>query len=215
MDKDFQVIKTVCHSNYEAIKNIMDLYKIEKFNLDCTYSTGTFWKNLPQPEIRSDLYPSNEHVLEYNSESLPFEDNSIKSTMYDPPFVVVGKTYKTNKKGSSVIAKRFEGYENFTLLKQNYFNTLKELYRVTEKNGLVVMKCQDTVSGGKNHFSHVMVMNMAQHIGFYPKDLFVLISKGRINSFGGRWNQQIHARKHHAYFFVFEKTKPKVNYDFL
>jgi hypothetical protein len=49
---------------------------------------------------------------------------------------------------------------------------------------------------------------------FYPKDMFVLLAKMRINSFGGRWTRQIHARKYHSYFWVFQKTKPKVNYKF-
>lgn len=98
-------------------------------------------------------------------------------------------------------------------MKNNYYNTLKELFRVCEKGGFVVVKCQDTVSGGKNHFSHVMVMNMALELGFYPKDMFILTAKMRINSFGGRWNKQEHARKYHSYFWVFEKIKPKVNYE--
>jgi hypothetical protein len=57
-------------------------------------------------------------------------------------------------------------------------------------------------------------MNMALELGFYPKDLFILTAKMRINSFGGRWNKQEHARKYHSYFWVFEKIKPKVKYDY-
>ena len=97
---------------------------------------------------------------------------------------------------------------------KNYYNTLKELYRITEKDGLVVFKCQDTVSGGKNHFTHSMIMNMAMEIGFYPKDLFILVANLRINSFGTKWTKQEHARKYHSYFIILQKTKPKVKYDY-
>lgn len=214
MDKDFVPVKSVYNSNYEVIKNIMSLYKIEQFDLDCTYSRGLFWKDLPSPKIKSDIIPLAEDVIEADSEHLPFENNSIKSVMYDPPFVISGKMYKENKEGSSVIAKRFEGYTTYEKLTANYFNTLQELYRVTDQDGIVVMKCQDTVSGGKNHFTHVMAMNMAMKIGFYPRDLFILLAKMRINSFGGKWSKQEHARKYHSYFWVFEKTKPKVKYLF-
>lgn len=214
MDKDFVPVKSVYNSNYEIIKNIMSLYNIEQFDLDCTYSRGLFWKDLPSPKIKSDIIPLAEDVIEADSEHLPFEDNSVKSVMYDPPFVISGKMYKENKEGSSVIAKRFEGYTTYEKLTTNYYNTLQELYRVTDKNGIVVMKCQDTVSGGKNHFTHVMAMNMAMKIGFYPRDLFVLLAKMRINSFGGKWNKQEHARKYHSYFWIFEKTNPKVKYLF-
>ena len=214
MDKDFKPVKSVYNSNYDVIKNIMSLYKIDCFDLDCTYSKGNFWKDLPTPLNKSDIYPINDTVVEASSENLPFADGSMKSIMYDPPFVIAGKSYKENKEGSSIIAKRFEGYTNYKELQENYFNSLKELYRVCAKDGVVVMKCQDTVSGGKQHFSHVMIMNMAYQIGFYPRDMFILVNNVRINSFGTKWTKQEHARKYHSYFWVFEKTKPRVIYDF-
>lgn len=139
----------------------------------------------------------------------------MKNIMYDPPFVIAGKTYRDNKDGSSIMAKRFEGYNTYNDLTVNYYNTLKELYRICEKGGHVVMKCQDTVSGGKNHFSHCLIMNMAMEIGFYPRDLFILNSNVRINSFGTKWTKQEHARKYHSYFWVFEKVKPRVKYEFM
>jgi hypothetical protein len=218
MDKDFKMVKSVYGSNHEAITNIMHLYGIERFDLDCTYSKGNFWKGLPDPIHKTDLYPHFDHVMEANSENLPFDSGSMKSIMYDPPFIIVGSgvNYKNNKEGSSIMAKRFEGYGTYEDLKSNYYNTLKELYRICEKGGFVVMKCQDTVSGGKQHFSHVMVMNMAFSLGFYPRDMFILTSNVRVNAFNGtKWSKQHHARKYHSYFWVFEKVKPKVTYDFL
>lgn len=212
MDKDFVPVRSVYSSNHDVIKNIMELYDIEQFDLDCTYSRGLFWKDLKGPKIKSDLAPITEETIQADSENLPFEDGQMKSIMYDPPFVISGKLYKENKDGSSVIAKRFEGYTTYEKLTNNYYKSLKELYRITEKGGFVVMKCQDTVSGGKNHFTHAMIMSMAMEIGFYPRDLFILLAKMRINSFGGKWNRQLHARKYHSYFWVFEKTKPKVKY---
>jgi hypothetical protein len=58
-------------------------------------------------------------------------------------------------------------------------------------------------------------MNMALEIGFYPKDLFILLTKMRLNSFGSRWHTQQHARKYHCYYWIFEKIKPRVNYNYL
>jgi hypothetical protein len=218
MEKDFKIVKSVYGSNYEVIKNIMELYEIEKFDLDCTYSKGSFWKDLPHPTHKTDIYPYNDSVIEASSEDLPFDDNSMKSIMWDPPFVIVGsgKGHKKCKEGSSIIAKRFEGYGTYDDLKSNYYDTMKELFRITDKGGFVVMKCQDTVSGGKQYFSHVMVMNMANKIGFYPRDLFILTSNVRVNAFNGtKWTKQYHARKYHSYFWVFEKVKQKVTYDFI
>ena len=209
------MIKSVYSSNYDCIKAIMSLYRIEKFDLDCTYSKGAFWKNLHQPKIKSDLKPISEDVIQANSNNLPFGDNSFKSIMYDPPFVIVGAGRTHEKGDGSKIAKRFDGFRNFEELKKSYNETLKETYRVLEEGGVLVFKCQDTVSGGKNHFTHCMVMQMALDYGFYPKDLFVLVANNRMNAFNGeKWKKQHHARKYHSFFWVFEKTKNKVNYGF-
>lgn len=209
MDKDFIPVRSVYNSNYEVIKNIMELYKIEQFDLDCTYSRGLFWKNLPQPKIKTDLVPVTVDTVQADSEHLPFDDNCMNSVMCDLPFVIAGKSYKTNKEGSSIIAKRFEGYSNYNELKKNYWMTLKELYRICQENGFVIFKCQDSVSGGLNYFTHSMVLNMALEIGYYPRDLFILITKQRINSFGTKWLKQEHARKHNSFFWVLEKNYKK------
>lgn len=152
--------------------------------------------------------------MQADSENLPFEDSSMKSIMYDPPFIIAGKTYKNSKEGSTLMTKRFEGYTNYSDLKKNYYNSLKELYRICDKGGFVVMKCQDTVSGGKQYFTHAMIMQMAINIGFYPRDLIVLTNKVRINSFGTKWKKQEHARKYHSYFWVLEKKKVNIDYSF-
>ena len=209
------MIKTTHYKNDDIIKSIMDLQEIKQFDLDCTYSKGVFWKNIVQPKHKSDLIPQYPDVVEANSENLPFESNSMKSIMYDPPFIINGIGGNPGKDGSNIIAKRFGGYRNFEELKTNYYKTLKELYRITDDGGFVVVKCQDTTSGGKNHFTHMVVMNMALELGFHLKDMYILMAKARLSAFNGtKWKKQFHARKFHSYFIVLEKTKQKVNYKF-
>lgn len=206
-------ITSISFSNDEIIQDIMTLHQIDRFDLDCTYSIGQFWKNLPQPVHKTDLNPQRKGVVKASSDDLPFDDESMQNIMFDPPFVISGQTYKENKEGSSLIAKRFEGYKNFDALKDHYMGTLQEVHRILQEDGLLVFKCQDTTSSGKNHFSHCMVMNMAIEVGFYPKDLFILLAKNTISAFSpNKWQQQFHARKHHSYFWVFQKTKCKVKY---
>jgi len=74
------------------------------------------------------------------------------------------------------------------------------------------MKLQNTVSSGKQHLTHFFTISEALSAGFYPKDEFVLESRGKITSFGGRWKTQKHAMKYHSYFLVFEKSKTKIDY---
>ncbi len=206
-------IMSISYSNDEIIKDIMTLHNIDRFDLDCTYSRGVFWKNLPQPLYKSDLKPQSIDVIPASCNALPF--SNLGSIMFDPPFIIAGETYHDNNNGSSIIAKRFEGFKDFKELKDLYYSTLKETYRILNNKGLLVFKCQDIVSSGKNHFSHSLVMNMAIDVGYYPKDLFILMAKNRINAFNGeKWKKQYHARKHHSYFWVLQKIKNRVDYSF-
>lgn len=209
------IIKTINYSQFEIIKNIIKLH-VEDGIIDCdpTYSTGVFYKksNIPIPKLRYDITPTVENVIKANSEDLPLDDESIKSIIFDPPFVVSkGPSLKKKKKGSNIISSRFSSYESIPLLWEYYKKSLKEFYRILKPGGVVIFKCQDTVSGGKNYFSHVHVMNEALKLGFYPKDLFVLLAKNRLIS-NNMKNQQ-HARKYHCYFWVFQKKKVNIPYD--
>ncbi|MCC6720908.1 MAG: hypothetical protein IT243_01800 [Bacteroidia bacterium] len=208
-----KIIKSVVYSNFEAIQSIMELYKIEVFDLDCTYSKGAFWKNLPIPIVRSDIEPLDDTILKADSRNLPFENDTLHSIMFDPPFNIGGKNYKNNKEGSSIISKRFGAYASFEELKEHYKSSLIEFNRILAKNGILVFKCQDTVSGGKNHFSHLFVVQTAIELGFYPRDLFVLVANTRINPYGSVWKNQEHARKYHSYFLIFEKKPCRVDYN--
>ena len=88
---------------------------------------------------------------------------------------------------------------------------MKEFYRILKKNGILIFKCQDKISSGKQYLSHVFIINEAIKLGFYPKDFYVLLSKNRIIADWQIKNQK-NARKYHSYFIVFEKTDKKINY---
>lgn len=209
------MIKTISYDQTEIIKNIIELH-VESGIIDCdpTFSTGVFYKkaDIDTPKLKFDLYPQSEDVIKSNSIDLPLDDESLDSIMFDPPFVVSkGPSLKKSKKGSNIISNRFSSYESIPLLWEYYSKSLEEFYRILKPKGVLIFKCQDTVSGGKNYFSHVYVMNKALEMGFYPKDLFVLLAKTRLIS-GNMKNQQ-HGRKFHSYFWVFQKKKVNVPYD--
>lgn len=88
---------------------------------------------------------------------------------------------------------------------------LSEAYRVLKPNGILIFKCQDKVSSGKHYMSHVYIMNEEARIGFYPKDLFVLLAKSRLVA---DWQKRDHkhSRKYHAYFIVLQKSDRRIEY---
>jgi hypothetical protein len=204
------IIQSIGYNQQEIIKNILHLHSITN-SIDCdpTYSKGNFYKkDIVAPPLKYDKFPCVDGVEQAESHKLPLSDNSISTIMFDPPFVMGGQNYKTNKEGSSIIAKRFTSFKDFAELKNMYSSSLKEFYRILKPDGIVIFKCQDCVSGGKQYFSHVWVMNEALKIGFYPKDLFILLAKNRLTD----KRIQQHARKYHSYFWVFKKEICKVNY---
>lgn len=210
--KNSNTIKSVSYSQEEIMKWIMVLYCPYGFDLDPTYSKGNLYKNLPQPKIKADLNPQTHDCQKADCQNLPIENETINSIMFDPPFL--GHTPKEiNKKGSNIVHRRFGSYNSMKSLWKMYENSLKEFYRILKKQGILVFKCQDIINSRKQYLSHVEIINQALKIGFYPIDLFILISK--ITLISGKLKKQEHAKKHHCYFIVFKKEKCKVRYSFI
>lgn len=131
--------------------------------------------------------------------------------MFDPPFLATtGKSLKKSD-DNNILAKRFGVYPNEQELHQMYVDSLSEFHRVLKPGGILIFKCQDKVSSGKQYMSHVFICNEAIKARFYPKDLFILLSKGRLVADWQVKNQK-NARKFHSYFWVFEKCNRVIEY---
>ena len=203
------MITTVSYSQNDILKSILALHTNGRIDLDPTYSKGNFYKNgIPEPKYRFDIEPKFPYVGEACATSIPLPDNSVSTIVFDPPFLATtGPSLK--KKSGNIINKRFGVFPNEKLLHEFYIQSLKEFYRLSEKNGVLIFKCQDKVSSGKQYFSHCFIYEQAREIGWYPKDLFILMAKNRVVADWQR-NNQIHARKFHSYFWVFEKRKRNI-----
>lgn len=195
------MIKSISYDQQEIIKNILSLHCPDGIELDPTYSKGVFYKNIPEiePLKKYDIYPQTDDTLQADACNLPLSDGQISSIMFDPPFMAGF----TKEKPSGIMGERFYGFRYISDLWEWYDKCLIEFYRILKTKGKLIFKCQDTVSSGKNHFSHVHIINKAEQIGFYTKDLFILLAKSRIQ--GHNHKNQKHARKFHSYFIVFEK----------
>jgi hypothetical protein len=201
-----EIISSISYNQEEIIKNIIKLYCPDGIECDPTFSKGVFYKNIRDPIFKFDLFPQVENVVQADCRKLPFENNSIKSIMFDPPFV--GGSRKDGKPG--IIKTRFGYYKNIPILWDMYINAMKEFYRILRQDGILIFKCQDTVESGKQYLSEYKIIKEAINIGFYPKDKFILLAKTRLISPSQR--KQQHCRKFHSYFLVFIKCKCKVDY---
>ena len=204
------MIKTVSGNQHEIIRNIQNMHAPDGFELDPTYSKGVFYRpdDILEPKLKYDLFPKDSSTLKASADNLPLGDSSISSIMFDPPFVAG----HTKEQPTGLIGKRFHGFRYVSDLWGWYDQCLMEFSRVLKEEGVLAFKCQDTVSSGKNWFSHCYIMNRALVHGFYPRDLFVLTAEHRMIGHNHR-KKQSHARKYHCYFWVFEKKTCRVPYD--
>jgi len=202
-----ELIKSISYNQAEIINWILKLHVPEQL-IDCdpTYSKGGFYKNtgIAEPLYKFDIIPQVDGVVKADCRDLPIGDCFFNCVMFDPPFLATkGKSLLQDK--GNIINKRITVYPTEKELHLMYVDSLKETYRVLKPKGILIFKCQDKVSSGKQYMSHCFIMNEAAKLGFYPKDLFILLSKNRIVANWQLKNQK-NARKFHSYFWVFKKN---------
>lgn len=189
------LITSISYNQQEIIHNILQLHTIKhKIDADITYSKGVFYKDgiIPAPEYKFDISPQTSDTIQADARALPISDNFFDCVMFDPPFLATtGKSLHTNN-DSNIIAKRFSVFNNEKELYQFYIDVMKEVYRVLKDDGILIFKCQDKTSSGKQYLSHVFIINEAVKIGYYPKDLFILLAKSRIIADWQVRNQKTH-----------------------
>lgn len=208
------MVKSVSYSQEEIIKWILNLYTEDnRIDLDATYSLGNFYKKtgIIEPDYKFDIDPKYEDVILGDCRNLPLKDESIGCQMFDPPFLATTGNSLKSSDSNNIITKRFGYYSNEKELHQMYIDSMKESYRILKEGGILIFKCQDKVSSGKQYLSHVFIINEAIKIGFYPEDIFILLAKNRIVADWQLKNQK-HSRKFHSYFIVFRKTSKNVKY---
>ncbi len=203
------MIKSISYNQTEIIHNILRLH-VPKQIIDCdpTYSKGNFYKDLDikQPRLKFDINPQAEGVVYADCRNLPIKSNSLNCIIFDPPFLATtGKSLVSNDE-NNIINKRFGVYPSEKELHKFYIDSMKEFHRILSPDGILIFKCQDKISSSKQYMTHVFIMNEAVKIGFYPKDLFILLAKNRLSV---KWQieNQKNARKYHCYFWVFQKKQ--------
>lgn len=176
-----KLIKSLEYDEQTILSSIIKLHCNGTLYADVTYSKGNFYKkDICTPAFISDLHPSNDSVIKADCRNLPLPENSLSSVMFDPPFLASKGPSLSSNTNSNKIVKRFGCYATEKELHTFYIDSLRELYRVLRLNGILIFKCQDKVSGGKQYFSHCFIHDQAIKQGFYPLDLFILGASSRL-----------------------------------
>ena len=198
-----RIIQSIEFDEESLIIDILNLHNFgNSIDLDPCYSIGRFYNGLIQrPSLIFDINPQVSYCPKGDCRDLStIDDGMINCIMFDPPFLITGSD-KEDSKG--VMYNRFSGFNTFKDLRDMYRDSLIEFYRILRKGGIVIFKCQDVNSGRVQHFTHCLVHDLGIASGFYPKDLFILLSKNRMI---GKHKRQDHARKFHCYYWVLKKS---------
>lgn len=182
---------------------------------DVTYGKGIFWKNVPKSKYK--LFAT-DIKTGTDCRKLPYDDASIDCVVLDPPYMEgLYRIDASQMAGSGTYAPFRNVYSNgertlgspkyHDAVLDLYFKAGKEAYRVLRKYGVLIVKCQDEVSANTQRLTHVEIIKEYESMGFYTKDLFVVVRPNRPAV--SRIKKQEHARKNHSYFLVFIKTEGK------
>lgn len=190
-------------SVFERDSNILtaidDIFlKNDWFDLDCTYSKGVFYSDIKPPRLKSDLEPLFEDVIKSDCTKLDFiEDKTLKSIVFDPPFLFRNRKSDNNDK----ISARFTYFKSYEELQDMYKKSISCIYRKLKKGGYLCFKCQD-MTDGKFYCTHNFIINYAESIGFTLKDIIIKKSKTKLQK---EAKQQNCVAKIHSYWLIFRK----------
>lgn len=193
---------------------------------DVTFGKGSFWRTVDLS--RYELHASDVGTLECGAcgiavasitsgvdcRALPYGDASMDCIVLDPPYIEGFYRREAEQlAGAGSHAQFRDAYGGKDLHDDGapkyhaavvdlYVKAGREAHRVLRRGGKAIVKCQDEISANLQWLTHVQIIAAYEAMGFYCKDLFVLV---RENAPGvSRLVKQVHARKNHSYFLVFE-----------
>lgn len=207
------VVSAYLAGNADVFPKILDLHVPEgSIVADVTWGKGVFWRNVPEGKYK---VLATDISMGVDCRKLPYEDGAIDCVILDPPYMEgFYRKENSHKAGSGTHSAFSDAYSNgdevnvgtkkwHAAVTDMYFKAGNEAYRVLKKNGILIVKCQDEVSAGKQWLTHVEIINEYQQKGYYTKDIFIVIRTNKPSV--SRLKKQVHARKNHSYFLVFVK----------
>ena len=206
-------------TNADVFPKVLELHVPKGSSVaDVTYGKGVFWRNVPPGDYQLFATDLNMGV---DCRALPYTDQSLDCVVLDPPYMEgLLRENADHRAGSGTHSPFRSSYQgspqnNLSLdspgvprwhaaVLNLYVQAGKEAHRVLRHGGICIVKCQDEVSANKQWLTHVEIINAYLPLGFYAKDLFVVMRQNKPGV--SRALRQVHARKNHSYFLVFVKT---------
>lgn len=221
VDKDELILSAYRADSSELFPRILDLHVDKGTRVaDVTHGQGIFWKNVNLGNRQIELYTSDiqqkhdDLTLLGDCRALPFKDDSLDCLILDPPYAegyyrrikeqLAGKGSHRKFREAYSICRAYDGAGKYhQAVLDTYFESGMEAKRVLNSKGKLIIKIMDEVSSNKQELTHIQVTNFYEsELDFFSRDLFIQVRK-EIPTVTGM-KRQVHARKNHSYFMVFE-----------
>lgn len=198
------VFSVVTGDNSDLLLEVSNLYATPKMKIaDLTFGKGVFWRKTPHLNVvGSDIITVPERP--YDFRNTPYEDGTFDVVVLDPPYIHSPGNHPADSRYQN--AATTKGFLHADIRKL-YVDGMIEAKRIVKPTGQVWVKCKDQVQSSIQRWAHVEMLEDAQSLGMYGRDLFILVPTSRMST--NRWENQYHARKVHSYLWVFDAISPK------
>ena len=205
------VLSARVSGNADIFPDVLKLHVPEGWTVaDVTHGGGVFWRNVDMTKYRLLATDIKQDV---DCRKLPYESASIDAVVLDPPYMEGATRGTAYQSGQQAFSNHYglqeiepTAVKYHAAILQLYLDACSEAARVLKQSGVLIVKCQDEVSANKQCLTHVEIIN-ALLADWHCKDLFVVVRTNR--PVVSRLLRQVHARKNHSYFLVFERQKRK------
>ena len=188
----------------ELLKIIIPLYCQTGTELivDATAGSRVMWKGVKEfKPVFCDIDHCKNPDIVTHWEDLHNHIKDADLIIFDPPHwpTTSGSNNFNNRYG---LKKMPSGPGAAKLSFDEFFPSARESIK---KGGCVFVKTCDLVNGGRNHWSSLHAIDVAENNGFTLVDWIIKIRKSYRKS--STWKNQIHARKVHSHWLIFREGK--------
>jgi len=227
-EKDELILSAYQERNDVVFPKVLRLHVDEGAKIaDVTYGKGVFWNEIDlgkyevyASDLDAEKSPSGYPV---DCRNLPYEDDSLDVVVLDPPYaegffrrnkdMLAGgdgshSQFRENYSNGEVVDTKGSKYHQAVL--DLYCEAGVEAHRVLRDDGTFIVKTQDEVSANTQELTHIQITNFYEDVlEMYTKDLFVVMRSNKPAVSG--MNKQVHARKNHSFFMIYEMDSDPVN----
>lgn len=205
----------------ELFPRILDLHVDDGVRIaDVTHGRGVFWQDVDLEDREMELVTSDirtktdQLTLIGDCRSLPYKADSLDCLILDPPYAegyyrrnadhLAGNGSHRKFRDAYSVGEEYTGAGKYhQAVLDIYFEGGKEAKRVLRPKGTLIIKIMDEVSSNKQELAHIQVTNFYEReLEFYTRDLFIQVRKEVPTVTGMK--KQVHARKNHSYFMVYD-----------